>query len=198
MQENFSKEDSLLIIESMVRKAKNQFSENGHLYLLWGWTVFICSLSQFILMYFFQLEKAYMVWALTWIMVIYQFFYLRKKIQRNKVRTYTEEIMGYVWLVFFILMVLTGFIAGRYSLNNPYFLLDTVFLALYGMPTFLSGVILRFRPLVYGGIFCWALSVISTFIEPHYHLLLVALAMIAGWIIPGYQLRSRYKLQTNL
>ena len=49
-EENISGKESLAIIESMINKAKNQFSENGHLYLLWGWAVFVCSIAQFILM----------------------------------------------------------------------------------------------------------------------------------------------------
>jgi hypothetical protein len=46
----FSELDSIALIESMINKAKNQFSDNGHLYLLWGWVIFICSAGQFILM----------------------------------------------------------------------------------------------------------------------------------------------------
>ena len=46
--ENLSAQESMNLISSMIHKAKNQFSENGHLYLLWGWTIFICSVFQFI------------------------------------------------------------------------------------------------------------------------------------------------------
>jgi hypothetical protein len=67
------------------------------------------------------------------------------------------------------------------------------FLALYGMPTVLSGVILRFRPLIIGGVCCWALSVGASFISFEYQLLFLGAAVIAAWIIPGYLLRSRFK-----
>jgi FtsH-binding integral membrane protein len=189
--------DSLQIIESMVRKAKNQFSENGHLYLLWGWTVFFCSLTEFILINYVHYSHHYIVWFVTWIVIIYQLVYLRKKRKRKTVRTYTDEIIGFVWLVFFILMVLFGFFAARQDEAAGNAMINTAFLALYGMPTFLSGIILRFRPLVVGGICCWVLSVASTLIPLQYDLLLISLAMIAAWIIPGYLLRKRNKLQTN-
>jgi hypothetical protein len=196
-EENISGQESFAIIESMINKAKNQFSESGHLYLLWGWAVFICSLSQFILMNFLHYEQHYIVWFSMWLVLIYQIIYLRKERRQKRVRTYTDEIIGFVWIAFFILMLLFGFLFGKlFDPNKYYAFIDPAFLALYGMPTFLSGIILKFRPLILGGICCWLLSILATFISPQYHLLLVALAMIIAWIIPGYMLRKKYKQQT--
>jgi len=53
-EENFNEQESLALIESMIKKAKNQFSENGDTYLLWGWVVFVCSIAQFVLMNIFH------------------------------------------------------------------------------------------------------------------------------------------------
>jgi len=199
MQEkNLSREESLQVIESMINKAKNQFSENGHLYLLWGWTVFICSLAQFILLKLVHYEKNYLVWFSTWLVLIYQLFYLRKKRKSQRVRTYTDEIVGFVWLSFFILMCLFGFIyAMTLDPDQNYSFIDPAFLALYGMPTFLSGIILKFRPLMIGGISCWLLAIAAPFINPDYHLLLLPAAMLIAWIIPGYLLRKKFK-KSNL
>lgn len=191
--ENISGSESLVIIESMINKAKNQFSENGHLYLLWGWAVFICSLAQFILMNYVHYEKHYLVWFSMWAVLVYQVIYLRKKRKRQRVRTYTDEIVGFVWLSFFILMVLFGFLFGKiFDPDKYYAFIDPAFLALYGMPTFLSGIILKFRPLIIGGICCWGLAIIAVFIPPQYHLLLLPAAMVIAWIIPGYMLRKKY------
>jgi hypothetical protein len=192
-EENISKQESLQIIESMINKAKNQFSENGTLYLLWGWWVFICSLAQFYLLNVMQYEKNWVVWWSVWIILIYQIFYLRKKRNRYRVRTYTDEIIGFVWITFFILIVLLVFILTRINDPKTTALIDPAFLVLYGMPTFLSGIILKFRPLIIGGICCWILSVICSFIAPEYHLLMIPIAMLAAWIIPGYLLRRKFK-----
>jgi hypothetical protein len=61
------------------------------------------------------------------------------------------------------------------------------------MPTFLSGVILRFRPLRIGGICCWALSVVASYVLYDYQLLLLGLGVAIAWILPGYILKARYK-----
>jgi hypothetical protein len=69
-------------------------------------------------------------------------------------------------------------------------------LAVYGMPVFLTGVIVRFKPLIIGGIACWILCIASTFITIYdYQFLLIPVAMLVAWIIPGYLLRAKYKQQ---
>ena len=192
-EENFTHSDSLTVIQAMINKAKDQFSENGHLYLLWGWVILLCSVGHFILIKLFESPNASLIWLLTWAAIIYQTYYLWKQGKRKRVRTYTEDIMGWVWITFVILMFLFGFMFARALGSQYYQFMNVGFLALYGMPTFLSGITLRFRPLIFGGIACWALSIIASFIRSDYHLLLLALAVVIAWIIPGYILRTRFK-----
>jgi hypothetical protein len=194
--EDFTHTDSLTIIQSMINKAKDQFSENGHLYLLWGWVILFCSIGHFVLLKFFQFREAPMIWMLTWLAVIYQTYYLWKQGKQRKVKTYTDEMIGWIWISFVIMMFLFGFLFTRAFGSQYYQFLNVAILALYGMPTFLSGITLRFRPLIIGGISCWVLSLLAGFIPFEYHLLLLALAVVIAWIIPGYILRARYK-KTN-
>ncbi len=191
--ESLSEHESLAIISNMINRAKNQFSENGHLYLLWGWVILICSAGHFALLHYSNVSRPYLIWLLTWLAVIYQMIYLYRHRKKQRVKTYTDEIIGHVWLVFVILMFLFAFLFGRMLSDSYYYYINPGFLALYGMPTFLSGVILKFKPLQIGGICCWVLSGIATGISYDYQLLLLATAVVAAWIIPGYILRSRYK-----
>jgi uncharacterized membrane protein YhaH (DUF805 family) len=121
--------------------------------------------------------------------------YLFRARKKRKVKTYADAIVGYVWLSFVISMFLIGFIIGFQEQTQSINIAYAVFLALYGIPTFLSGIILRFKPLITGGIGCWILAVIAAFTSPQIHLLLISAAMIVAWIIPGYLLRSRFKNQ---
>lgn len=194
-EEQLSGDESLKLIQSMINKAKNQFSENGHLYLLWGWVVLLCSIAQFVLLYYFKYEYHYLVWMACWGAFIYQAIYLYRREKKKHVKTYTDEIIGYVWIAFVIMMFLFGFLYGKLLGENYYKFISPGFLALYGFPTFLSGIILRFRPLWIGGVCCWVLSVIASLINNEYQLLLLGLAVIVAWIIPGYILQGRYKRQ---
>lgn len=186
-------EQSLALIESMINKAKNQFRENGHLYLIWGWVVFFCSMVHYIFGIRMGHEKAGMVWMLTWVAIIYQVIYIVRLKKKVRVTTYTDDILNAIWVVFAIAMVVVVLIIHRQLGNDFYKVLDALILTIYGVPTFLSGVILRFNALKAGGICCWVLAILSTFFDPHQHLLFISMAMVIAWIIPGYLLRRRYK-----
>ncbi|MBC7849786.1 MAG: hypothetical protein H7Y31_08620 [Chitinophagaceae bacterium] len=193
-EEPLSGNDSLLIIQNMINKVKNQFSEDGFMYLLWGWVILTCSVGQFVLLKL-DYKYHYMIWLLTWGAFIFQLFYLRKLSRKRRVQTYTDDILKYVWISFVLIMCLTSFVLGR-TLGVDYFrVLNPLILIIYGIPTFLSGIILRFRPLVIGGIACWLLSIAATFAHYEYQVLLLGVAVIAAWIIPGFLLRGRYKKQ---
>ena len=185
-----SASDSLKLIESMIHKAQNRFNENGTLYLLWGWVVFICSLAQYFLGKIVGYQQAGAVWSITLLVVIYQIIYLTKKQKSEHVRTYTDEIISYVWMTFGICMGLITFIV---SIKNTWTIMYPLVFLFYGIPTFLSGSIMRFTPLKIGGICCWILSVVSLYIQSTEIILLFIPAVLAGWIIPGYLLRARYK-----
>lgn len=182
--------ESLSIISGMINRARNRFSETGHLYLLWGFVIFTCCITQFIMLYFFNSKNSHYVWYATWMVLIYQFYYLFKKRKRERVRTYTGEIVGFVWFTFIICSLILVYILIK---NNAFQAINAVVLVMYGMPTFLSGVILRFKPLKTGGMICWMLAIWAVFTSYQYQLLLLALAVIAAWIIPGFILRSKFK-----
>jgi hypothetical protein len=191
-EQDFSGEESLAIIQSMINKVRNRFSEDGHLYLIWGWVVLICSLAQFVLDHFVHYAQSYYVWMGCWLTFIYQVIYIIKKRRKKTVSTYTDDIIKYVWIGFLVNMVLVGVVG--IALNNEYnSATNAFFLILYATPIFLCGVILRFTPLVMGGICCWTLSVLSFYIPEEYKILLISAAMIMAWIIPGYMLRIRYR-----
>lgn len=198
MQSNMpmSNTESLTLIESMINKAKNQFSEDGHLYLLWGWVVFICSLGQYIGMRFLKIESSYYIWLLTVAAFIYMVIYLARNKKQRRVVTYTDEVLEATWIAFSIVLILSGFILGQVLGAKFYTVLNPIFLTIYGIPTFISGVVLKFRPLKTGAAICWGLAVLSTFIPVTEHLLLIAIAMLVAWIIPGYLLKRRYNNQS--
>src|SRR5687767_2973040 len=188
-EHQMSETESLAIISGMINRAKNRFSETGHLYLLWGFVIFACCITQFVMLYFFQDQRAYYVWYSTWLVVIYQFYYLFQKRKKEKVKTYTDEIVGFVWFTFIICSTILVYILIR---NSALHAINASLLVMYGMPTFLSGIILRFKPLKIGGLICWALAIAAMFTIYQYQLLLLAAAVFAAWIIPGFLLRSKY------
>ncbi|TAD90903.1 MAG: hypothetical protein EAY75_04105, partial [Bacteroidetes bacterium] len=173
---------SLQLINAMINRARSRFSENGHLYLVWGWVVLFCSLGHFLLQHVLSYPQFYMVWMLCWVAAIYQVVYLARRKKSSSVRTYTEEILQYVWLVFVIVTALLVAIflhnTSNPEANTP------VFLVMYGMPTLLSGIILQHRSLVVGAYCCWILALATLFLPHIFYMPLLSAAVIAAWIIP--------------
>ena len=188
--ESLSPVDSLRFIESMIHKAQSRFSENGTLYLLWGWTIFLCSLVQYFSLKFTSFSNASLIWLLAVFVMLYQIFYLSKKRKTDKVTTYSDEIIGYVWMTFGICMGLLTIIMSKLQIWMLFYPFIFLF---YGIPTFLSGAIMRFKPLMFGGICCWILSIAASFITSIEVILLLVPAVLFGWIIPGYLLKARFK-----
>ena len=189
MEKSLTEKDSLLLIESMINKAKNSFSESGTLYLVWGFTVFICSIVQFTAAYYFKNEQGYYIWFLTWGVCIYQAFFLARKKRKEKVKTYSSEILGYVWMCFVICMALLIFLLIK---NKAFLMISPAILILYAVPTFLSGAILKVRPLFLGGISCWVMAILTLFVPAQFHILLIAFAVLIAWIIPGLYMRRKF------
>ncbi|HWB27477.1 MAG TPA: hypothetical protein VG738_18505 [Chitinophagaceae bacterium] len=191
--DNLSPQESIRLIESMINQVKNSFGEDGHLYILWGWLILLCSIVEFILYNFLHYEKHYIVWSVSWVAFAYQLYYFASSRKKRRVRTYTGYIIGYVWLTYVVLLFLIGYLIGRIANDTYFYHIFPILLALYGMPLFLSGIIIRFRPLVVGAVSCWVLSVITTFLPYQYQMLSLSAAMVVGWLIPGYLMRAKFK-----
>ncbi len=190
--ENFSPKDSLLLIDSMINQAKNRFTENGFLYLLWGWLVFISAIGHFIMLKLQLFKHPELIWASCLLAMILQVIYLVRKSKKETVKTYSDGIIDNIWMCFGICMMVISIIVSK---NNLWMYMYPIILMLYGIPTYLSGVVMQFTPLKLGGIACWVLAVVAPFLLPVYYLLLLAAAVLIAWIIPGYLLRKKFKNQ---
>lgn len=189
MDQQLNERQSFAIIEQMISRAKNNFSESGTLFLIWGFVILICSAVHFSAGYFFDSEKGSYVWSLTWLGSIFQVFYLRRQNRFKKVKTWSDDIIKYLWLIFFICIALLTFIL---IWQKAFFSILPAILVMYGMPTFFTGILLKFKPLVIGGISCWLFALICIFTPWYFQVLYIGAAGITAWIIPGVYLRKKY------
>jgi hypothetical protein len=189
---NLSAQESLKLIEQMINTAKNRFSNNSFLYLLWGWVIFICSMGHFILLTTKLIQRPEKIWLLIAVAIITQIIYAIKYQKKEQITSYADEILSYVWTCFGIAITVLSIIAIK---NNNWIIFYPTILMLYGIPTFLSGAIMKFLPLKIGGIVCWILAIVALFVKPIYLLLLVGIAVLTAWIIPGYLLKKLHQQQ---
>lgn len=188
MEDNFSPEHSLRLIQSMIDKTKCDLSENRVYFLLWGWLSFSAILGQFVLKVLVGYERHYLVWLITIPAVFITIWYSYRQERRVSHRTYVGDSMSHLWtgigVSFFILSFIVSNLRGGWLHAWPLFIL------FYGLGTFVSGRMLQFRPLVIGGIFNWGLAMVAVYVAFDYQLLLAALAILTSYIIPGHLLSS--------
>ncbi|HEU0064627.1 MAG TPA: hypothetical protein VFQ58_06335, partial [Flavisolibacter sp.] len=186
MEEQLSPQDSIILIRSMINKTKTNIAENSFYFLFWGWFAFIAILTQFFMKVVLHSPYNYIVWALTIPAVIFTIGYSYQKRKKRSVHTYIGENMGSLWtgigITFFILCFIITQSRESWFYAYPYFIM------IYGLGTFVSGRIIRFKPLVIGGILNWILACASTFFIFDYQLLFAAVALLTSYIIPGHLL----------
>lgn len=189
--ETFSEHDSLQLIHKMISTAKNDISDNSFSYLWWGWLVFTASLSNYILLSVVKYEYHFLPWVILMPLGgIVSAIYRSRQRKKERVRTYVDEFMKYGIIAFLVSLFITLFAMG--PAGGPQAVYPFIML-LYGIWLFISGGALRFKPLMVGGIINWAAAVVSFYLVFEYQLLVLAGAVLLGYIIPGHMLKAGYR-----
>lgn len=190
-EEKFSPEQSLQLIHSMISKTKQNMSDNSIYFLVWGWLTFIACTGQFVLKNILRYEKHYLVWLIIIFGILFSIYQGRKEERTIKVKTFVDDSMKHLWAGMTVCFFVLGMILTRLGWGTPIF---PFFIMLYGLGTFVSGSIIKFRPLIIGGIMAWALAIGAAFVEYDYQMLFGAAAILISYIIPAYLLRFKNKI----
>ena len=186
-EENFSKEESLKLINEMILKAKNSHYESGMGPLLWGSVIFVCSIVNYLQLQY-NIDIGFDIWWLTFIAVLPQLYITFKSKRRKNFKGYNDTAMNYVWMTFAISVALLI----HYNVHNHSGESVSLFLILYGIPTIITSGIKNCKSMLYGGIVCWLCAIITVYTDIKVDLLLMALSALCAWLIPGIILRKRY------
>ncbi|OQX82257.1 MAG: hypothetical protein B6D64_00815 [Bacteroidetes bacterium 4484_276] len=191
METTFNEQDSIKVITEMIENSKSKIRDNGFFYLIWGWLVLVASVMNFVLLQI-GFEQAWLPWPILMtgggIASGIAGYRLGKK---AKAKTMFDTAMIYLWYGFLVTLLIILFTtsSGKISWNVS----NALIISLYGLGTFVSGGILKFKPLIIGGIISWALAIATLFVPEIYSLLMVAVSIIVSYLIPGYMLKSRNK-----
>ena len=177
--------ESLDLITSMIQEAKGHVRRNNFFFLLWGWVVVLANLGMYGL-YQIEYSRPYLVWLITipaWVFTIYKVF-TRKRAER--ISTHFDSITGWLWMTYGITICCLVFLGYRINYQiNP------VILLVSAIPTIVSGVILNFAPLKIGGMTFWIMGIVCFLVTWETQPLVGALAIVCGYLVPGYMLRRK-------
>jgi hypothetical protein len=217
-EKNLTEEESLKIITDMIAKAKYHFHESGTSALLWGSTITICGLVSFSEAYW-NWYIGFDIWLLPLIAIIPQIYISIKEGKNRKVVTHKETALNAIWTVYaisifgliFYINVVPGVTDKFYAdegikllknssgISAPYHSIvpgsASLFLLLYAMPTLATGLVHKFKPMIFGAVLCYIFFIVSCYISTTFDLLLTGLAGMFNWLIPGFILRRRFFLQ---
>lgn len=183
--------EKLDVIFEMIENSKSNLRDNAFFYLLWGWLVLVASVTHFIMLKL-GIFQSFLVWpVLMTIGAIASVVAGIRLGKRSLYRTHIDTAVIYLWWGFFftILITLAFSIGGKI----PWNISNAVIISMYGLGTFVSGGILKFKPLIIGGICCWIISLGAFFVPEAYMLLLVAISIIIAYLVPGYMLKYSAK-----
>lgn len=200
MQEEFSKNESLRLIEQMISAAKNDHRENGHGWLWWGWLLFAASISSALLVQIKQPQYIGGVWTVMTVIVIITFVLESRTKKTMVVKTYIEELLDKFsagFMISLLVIITANSIVANFNDDakgqNLAFAFG-YFYILYAFWMYIHGSAIRFKPLKVGAYVNWA-SAIAIFIvkDFKYAMLISAFAVAVGFLIPGYMLRNQFK-----
>jgi hypothetical protein len=194
-EKELSPQESLDLIKSMINKTKGAVADDSFHFLMWGWLVFSCCLASYILKVIIHYPDHFIVWWLMPVGGVISGIYGAKQSKQQKVKSFLDEALGYLWIAIamsFIVLVIVNMISG-----GAWQTAFTYYILLYAIGTFVSGNLLRFKPLIIGGLINFALAAISPRFNYDNQLLLGAVAIFISYIIPGHLLRIKYQKQKN-
>ncbi len=185
-------EDNLQLIQRMINTAKENIEDDSFYFLLWGWFVFTACILHFIL-----LKIAPDMQGIGWIIlmplggIISMVFGIRQE-KKQRVKSYIDDLMKYVLISFLVSLFTVLFFMKTLGLSTY-----PLVMLIYGIWLFISGGALKFRPLIIGGIVNCLLGITAFFFAFEMQLLILALAVLLGYIIPGHLLKRKFEISNG-
>ncbi len=209
-EKKLTEQESLKLITQMINKARNAYYDTGLAAIMWGSVITICSLVRLSEIQF-NYKLPFDIYLLTLAAIIPQIFITRKEKKERKVVAYDDAYLDYIWLGFgitiFLLIHTSNNIFGEWgSWADEYKnitgkqasfhfseYVSPLFLMLYGLPTFITGAACKFKPMLWGGIFCWVCCIIAVYTSIKIDLLLTAASSLLAWLVPGIIMEKEYR-----
>jgi hypothetical protein len=193
MEKTLTPEESLQIIQKSVLNSRRNLRAGSTHYLLWGWVMMLGGFANyFIIRHLLGIEKyesIRIMSMLTWggfviVGMIIEFIVLPRSGMRERVITHLDRYIRIVWITAGALMALMVFLSLKVEAYPTAFILGVI-----AMATAVSGLMVRFRPLVVGGFVFLAAAIVAIYLDGLNQLLVFSAAMMLGYLIPGYILR---------
>ena len=179
---NLTPEQSLLLISKTIEETKERFKEYGSVFIFWGALTVIVFGSQLVFslleLYKFTMVPVYLFPVGAIITGIWAW---RDHKKENKPKTFIGNILQNIgWIIGMNLMIM-GFLFSD-KLGEA---IGPVFIILLALMILVSGLSIKFRPLIIGGALLNLIGLGSFLLDSDYHGISLMVGAVVGMIIPG-------------
>jgi hypothetical protein len=186
MNSELTPQESLRLIEGMIGQARRSFSRMSFYFLLWGVLLIAAMIATYLLQDNVKGWHNGAPWGVAGALGgIISAIHGARESKREVVSNPMDSTIGWLWGAFVITMLLliAFTVVGRTDATVAITMLT-------GLPTFLTGQIMRFRPLQMGGVLFWVAGIAMLVLrDPLATLVLYCASMLLGYIIPGILLK---------
>ena len=187
LEKELTEKESLQLITNMINQAKSNYQQRGSFnFLLWGWVVMLANLSHYCLDTFIGYEYPFVVWLVILPTAIVSIIYNRSQRKNALVTSHLGRLYGHLWLSIGVSVVIILSFMDRLGYNH-----NAVIILISGLGIYISGIMLRFRPLVVGALLLAVASVICFNVSVTDQYLVGGIGIFAGYLVPGYLLKSK-------
>ena len=182
---DISAQQSLDLIQTMIKQAQGNMLNNSFYFILWGWVVVFAYAGMYTLNKFTDYEHPYIVWLIAIPAWIITFIYGSRQGRKAGKTTHLDRVNMWLWISFGLTIL--PFIVFIQKID---FNINPVILIITASPTLLAGIMLKFRPLILGGISFYVFGIVCFMVNPIDQFLIGAVAITCGYLIPGYLLKA--------
>jgi hypothetical protein len=206
-EKSLTERESLQLIQQMISMAKKEQKDDGKGWILWGWLLFLASFLTVANLHF-RWFNTFFFWNMFGLATLLIFLYelVAKYVLKRtgKVKTYTSDLFSRLNAGFFICLVfiIVAINVGTRVMFKKYGVQDMTFvnigfallINLYAFWILIYGTALNFRPSVIGAYVAWAFGIAALFSQDFERVMILqALAVLAGYIIPGHLANREFK-----
>lgn len=187
-ERKLTEKESLELISQMIRNTQMKMEENsGTMFLIWGYlTVFTTMLVWSLLMLTNNYQYQWFWFILPVGGYVATWLFYRKRNRQPRASTYIDRIIGYIWLE----LGVVGFLLSMISIVTYKYPILFIIVLLMGIGTTLTGLVIRFKPLIFSGIFGQLASMTLLFLSWKFQMPIFAGVFIIMMIIPGHVLNN--------
>jgi len=193
MEKELKPEESIKIIQQMIKASQQQYADNGIYMIIWAIVLILASIVNYFLLTINLDGHILNQWInITWTSSlvlggIISFIVGIRQSKKEIITTHIGNLLKYMWIGFVVVLSFTIlFSALNKNSPIPFILILTAF-AIY---IFALGI--KYSPFILGSVCVLILGVIAFWVNYSTQLLAFGFAILLGYLIPGIMLYRKY------